>query len=110
MQVDDFGKRLALTMEADVVRSLLAGNDTMCFTTRQYMAGRDQWIERHTGITRDELGLGEVDEQEIRMARKQLQMFGLVKQVDLDTWTIHDGVSLALPENSNADAIAKADG
>jgi hypothetical protein len=32
--------RLKLTMEYDVVRSLMSGNDTMCFSTRQYVEQR----------------------------------------------------------------------
>lgn len=71
------------TMEWDVVSSLLSGNDTMCFTTEQYEDGRDAWIARIAGATREELGL---DKPPIDIARKQLISSGLVKEASRDVW------------------------
>jgi hypothetical protein len=92
----DIVTMLKKTMEGDVVRSLLAGNDTMCFTTKQYHSTRDKWIEKHTGITRQQLGLGEVDEYELKLTRKQIRMSGLAKEVGPDVWTLSDAAEAAL--------------
>lgn len=49
---------LYLTMEGEVIRSLLSGNDTQCFTTEQFEDAKDAWIAGVTGSTREQMGLG----------------------------------------------------
>jgi hypothetical protein len=80
--------RLKLTMEYDVVRSLMSGNDTMCFSTRQYVEQRDVWIKEMIGDSREELGLGPIDEYDLETARRQLLAIPqLVREVEPDVWT-----------------------
>ena len=74
------------TMEAEVIRSLLSGNDTQCFTTSQYEEARDAWIAKVAGATRQGLGL---DKPPSEFARKQLLASSLVREVSLDVWTFN---------------------
>ncbi len=73
------------SMEGECIRLLLAGNDTQCFTTQQYVDARDQWIAKITGSTRAELGL---DDPPIEFARTQLRAITLVEEVRPDVWKL----------------------
>lgn len=77
---------LLQTMEGEVIRSLLSGNDTQCFTTLQYVRARDKWIERFVGCSRAECGIDETEDELIPGARKQLKAIGLVVEVRPDVW------------------------
>ena len=79
----DVERLLFRAMETSVIRSLLAGNDTMCFTTQQYVAARDRWIAEATGSTREQLGL-DLPSNEIN--RRQLSGSSLVKEVGPNVW------------------------
>lgn len=81
----DVERLLYLTMEGDVIRSLMVGNDVQCFTTEQFDDARDAWIARQCGATRDELGIGKAP---LDCARNQLRSSGLVAEVKPDVWTL----------------------
>lgn len=78
------------TMEGDCVRSLIAGNDTQCFTTQQYVDARDRWIANFTGSTRQELGLEPDGQYLVKTARKQLLASQLVVEVRPEVWTLKE--------------------
>lgn len=85
MTDEQLGQLIASTMEADVVRRLMAGNDAQCFTTEQYQTMRDEWIAEMCGSTRDSLGMPEAP---IEYARNQLRGFPPVVEVSPDVWTL----------------------
>lgn len=88
----DIEKLLVQTMEGDVITSLLAGNDTCCFTTKQYLVARDNWIKKITGVTREELGLGPFTPYDFKIARAQLLSIGLVDELKPGLWTMKTSV------------------
>lgn len=76
---------LFLTMEVEVVRRLLAGNDARCFTTAQYGDAVDDWIAERVGATRGTLG---VPAPPIETRRAQLVASTLVVEVAPDVWAL----------------------
>lgn len=85
----DVGRLLFLTMEGDVIRSLLAGNDTQCFTTQQYADAREAWCNKFIWGgkpgTRQQLNL---PPPPLETSRKQLLSIGLVEEVKPDIWAL----------------------
>jgi hypothetical protein len=79
-------------MEGEVIRRLLSGNDTQCFSTAQYADAVDQYIAEQVGRTRESLGMGDVPTEVRRM---QLLSIGLVREVAPDVWTLAEGVDIA---------------
>lgn len=92
MTNQDIEHMLFRTMEGEVIRSLLSGNDTQCFTTEQYGNARDNWIAGMVGKTRDELL---VPSPPSELTRKQLRGSGLVVEVKPDIWVLSDGENYA---------------
>jgi len=80
----DVERMLFLSMEAEVIRSLMSGNDTQCFTTTQYEQARDNWIAKICGAISEQV---ELDVPPSELARKQLIASGLVEEVGTDVWT-----------------------
>lgn len=76
------------TMEADLVRTLMSGNDAQCFTTARYEEARDKWIAQLCGgVTREALG---IEPAPIESARSQLRAFPLLVEVGPDLWTLRE--------------------
>jgi len=80
-----FMRDMELTMESEVVHSLISGNDTQCFTTKQYETARDEWIAKIVGKTREQIGIPNAP---LEYARRQLAAFPTVVQVSPDVWTL----------------------
>ena len=81
----DLDKYLRYSMEAEVIKSLLAGNDTYCFSTQQYEEARENWIARQVGCTRQEL---DIDPPSQTMTRTQLIVTEMVDEVSDDVWVL----------------------
>jgi len=91
MTDSDIERLLFGTMEAEVIRQLLSGNDTQCFTTKTYADARDAWIAKLTGSTRESLGITNDPNWSywhLEYARRQLAAFPTVEQVAPDVWTL----------------------
>jgi hypothetical protein len=75
------------TMEGEVVKRLLSGNDAQCFTTAQYVEAREKWVAEVIGVAmrREELP---DPAYLLHCARNQLKAFGLVVQVKTDVWAL----------------------
>ena len=76
---------LYLTMEGEVIKSLMGGNDAQCFTTEQFADARDEWCAKMTGSTREELG---IEKAPLDCSRGQLRSCALVTEVQQDVWTL----------------------
>lgn len=79
----------ASTMEAEVIRSLLSGNDTQCFSTQQYAERRDAWIATNCtgGATRADVGLPPCEPESVR---RQIIGSGFVVEVAPDVWMLKE--------------------
>lgn len=87
----DVERLLFLSMEAEVISSLLSGNDTQCFNTEQYVNARDKWIANIcNGCSRESLGIDIQSENDrhwhFEAARKQLRASTLVVEIESDIW------------------------
>lgn len=88
MTDDRIMRPILLVMESDCIKSLLAGNDTCCFTTLDYVHARDKWINDIAGSTRESLGIGPIGKHDMDSARKQLlSVPQLVREVGENVWT-----------------------
>ncbi len=88
MTDSEIERLLCGTMEAEVIKQLLSGNDTQCFNTKQYADARDAWIAKLTGSTRESLGIAGDLYWHLEYARRQLAAFPTVVQVSTDVWTL----------------------
>lgn len=89
---EEFFARCKKTMEYEVILSLLSGNDTQCFTTKQFIDARDKWLDKVVGAGTREL-IGPVDNQQLAMARDQLLALPpqLITEVSPNTWAQPNG-------------------
>ena len=76
-----FGRTVIIPLRRSIVRSLLAGNDTQCFTTEQYMRAYEKETNRicktSLPVMWDAIPGG---------AAMHLQSTGLVEEVEAGIW------------------------
>jgi hypothetical protein len=78
-------QELLMTFEGEVIRRLLSGNDTCCFTTQQYADMAEKVCEEWIGATRQSLG---VPLPSLHVRRRQLEAITNCIEVQPDVWTL----------------------